>query len=519
MIASIRLRGVGPVEDLIADVDPKGHVVFAGPSMSGKSTTTRALLGLWTGETPEVRDGAEKAETSVVTGGGTALTTTVTPSGSWTRSVQRKGEPKASRPGSHAEFATWTGAAAHPDLVRVIAFPRAWEALYTSELGRPFRDLLMRVLPPADLQARIRAKMAEAGLDVSDADLAVAIKAGTGAAARFLPLPASDPDYPMLLVKKLRAAQTEANTVLRTADALLLAGLQRMEKARAEKVDAPTKDAIDAADRTIAANRAWETYDVAHRTWKLADDTRAAKETERENWRARKAALGERPVVDAEARQAARIKVETLTAKVDKLRQDEAAAKAREEAEAKAEAQRAADAERAAEASRLAEARRIKEASEAEARRLEDEARYARELEEVRLKAAQTPMGASLPMFGGGSSGGAASRGSSPTPVPASPVAVAAARLAERAEFTVIEHPRRQDAGLLVRRTADGTETEIGSDGGEPEDQTFGRNWSWVPDELQAVEDRANEDRAALLAEIQRLTAEVARLSPVRVPR
>lgn len=508
MIASIRLRGVGPVEELIADVDPKGHVVFAGPSMSGKSTTTRALLGLWTGETPEVRDGAEKAETTVVTGGGTTLTTTVTPSGSWTRSVQRKGEPKATRYGSHAEFATWTGAAAYPDLVRVIAFPRAWEALYTSELGRPFRDLLMRVLPPADLQARIRAKMAEAGLEVSDADLAVAIKAGTGAAARFLPLPPSDPDYPLLLVKKLKAAQTEANTVLRTADALLLAGLQRLEKAKAEKVDAPSKDAVEAAEKTIAANREWETYDIAHRAWKVADDARAAKETERENWRARKAGLGERPTVDAEARLAARMKVERLQASVDKARQEEVAAKAREEAEARAEKQRMADAERAAEAARIAEARR-----------LEDETRHARELEAARLRAAQTPVGASLPMFGGGSSGGAASRGSSPTPAPTSPVALAAARLAERAEFTVIEHPRRKDCGLLVRRTADGTETEIGSDGGEPEDQTFGRDWSWVPDELQAVEDRANEDRAALLAEIQRLTAEVARLSPTRVPR
>lgn len=508
MISSLVLRNLGPVAELIATIDFRGHVVFAGPSMSGKSSSTRALLGLWTGDTPEVRDGAEKAETSVVTGGGTTLTTTVTPSGSWTRSVQKKGEPKATRANSHAEFATWTGAAAYPDLVRVIAFPRAWEALYTSELGRPFRDLLMRVLPPADLQARIRAKMTEAGLAVSDADLAVAIKAGTGAAARFLPLPASDPDYPMLLVKKLKASQTEANQVLKTADALLLAGLQRLEAAKAAKVDAPTADAVRAADATLAAAKEWDAHDVALRTWKVADADRSAKEAERTGWRARKAALGDRPVVDAEARQAARVKVETLQAKVDRARQEEVAAKARGEAEAKAEKQRLEQEARSAEAARTAEAQRV-----------ETEARHTRELEAARLKAAQTPVGASLPMFGGGSSGGSAPRASSPTLVPASPVAVAAARLAERVEFTVIEHPRRENCGLLVRRTADGTETEIGSDGGEPEDQYFFRDWSWVPDALQAVEDRANEDRAALLAEIQRLNAEVARLSTVRVPR
>lgn len=509
MIASIRLRGVGPVEELLADIDPRGHVTFAGPSMSGKSTTTRAILGLWTGEAPEVRDGAEKAEITVITGGGTTLATTVTPSGSWTRFVQKKGEPKPTRPGSHAEFASWCPAAAYPDLVRAIAYPRVWESLYTSELGRPLRDLLMRVLPPADLQGRIRAKMKEAGLGVADSDLAVSVKAGT----RFVPLPAADPDYPMLLVKKLKAAQTEANQVLKTADALLLAGLQRMEKAKSEKVDAPTKDGIEAADATLAGVRAWEAYDTAHRTWKLADDVRAAKETERAGWRARKAALGDRPVVDAEARQAARLKVERLQAEVDTAKLAEAAAKARAEAEARAETERLAQAERAADAALLAEARRS-----------EDEARHAKELEAARLAAAQVPAGRSLPMFGGGVAAASApvappapaSAPTSPTMAPTSPVAVAAARLAERAEYDVIDHPKRDGVGILVRRTADGTETEIGRDGGEPEDNSFVRDWDWVAPALQAVEDRANEDRAALLAEIQRLTAELA-ARPVRV--
>lgn len=502
MIASIRLRGVGPVEELIADIDPRGHVTFAGPSMVGKSTTTRAILGLWTGDTPEVRDGSEKAEVTAVTGGGTTLATTVTPSGSWTRSVQKKGEPKPTRSNSHAEFASWCPAAAYPDLVRAIAYPRVWEALYTSELGRPLRDLLMRVLPPADLQGRIRAKMKEAGLAVSDSDLAVSVKAGT----RFVPLPASDPDYPMLLVKRLKVAQTEANRILATADGALLTALQRLEAAKAAKVDTPTKDEVEAAEVTLLSVRAWEAHDTAYQAWKLADDARAAKETERAGWRARKAALGDRPVVDGESRQAARLKVERLQAEVNQANQEAAASKARAEAEARAESERLAQAERTAEAALLAEARRS-----------EDEARHAKELEAARLAAAQVPAGRSLPMFG------TVSRGPSPTApaptsttVPTSPVAVAAARLAERAEYDIIDHPTREDVRILVRRLADGTATEIGCDGGEPEDNSFVRDWSWVAPALQAVEDRANEDRAALLAEIQRLTAELA-ARPVRV--
>ena len=113
MIASIRLRGVGPVEELLADIDPRGHVTFAGPSMSGKSTTTRAILGLWTGEAPEVRDGAEKAEITVITGGGTTLATTVTPSGSCCTS---------NLAASAATARHTTRPMANPEVVRVIVW-------------------------------------------------------------------------------------------------------------------------------------------------------------------------------------------------------------------------------------------------------------------------------------------------------------------------------------------------------------------------------------------------------------
>lgn len=36
----------------------------------------------------------------------------------------------------------------------------------------------------------------------------------------------------------------------------------------------------------------------------------------------------------------------------------------------------------------------------------------------------------------------------------------------------------------------------VGIDGGEPEDQTLGRDWSWVPDALNAVADECDRLRA-----------------------
>lgn len=43
----------------------------------------------------------------------------------------------------------------------------------------------------------------------------------------------------------------------------------------------------------------------------------------------------------------------------------------------------------------------------------------------------------------------------------------------------------------------------VGTDGGEPEDQTFGRNWSWVPDELNALAARV----ADLTEQLRRVIA------------
>lgn len=51
----------------------------------------------------------------------------------------------------------------------------------------------------------------------------------------------------------------------------------------------------------------------------------------------------------------------------------------------------------------------------------------------------------------------------------------------------------RDGRSKLVRINDDGTEDDLGWDGGEPEDNLFYRSWSWVPKELNALADQLRE--------------------------
>jgi len=49
------------------------------------------------------------------------------------------------------------------------------------------------------------------------------------------------------------------------------------------------------------------------------------------------------------------------------------------------------------------------------------------------------------------------------------------------------------------------TGERLGADGGEPEDQTLLRDWSWIPHALDAAEKRGREAAAKDAAELERL--------------
>lgn len=80
---------------------------------------------------------------------------------------------------------------------------------------------------------------------------------------------------------------------------------------------------------------------------------------------------------------------------------------------------------------------------------------------------------------------------------------------------------RQEDNGYrlmvhLYRVDDDGLETLLGSDGGEPEDQSFGRDWAWVPVELNRLAGLAEEHRMMREANGMSLQHTAEELSEVR---
>lgn len=87
------------------------------------------------------------------------------------------------------------------------------------------------------------------------------------------------------------------------------------------------------------------------------------------------------------------------------------------------------------------------------------------------------------------------------------------------------EAPRSDYRLYLVEFAAGKYVRTVGCDGGEPEDNTFGRDWSWVPDELNKLaEEKAGnggtmttilQHRDGRTIEIKSLTADDAKLIPL----
>ena len=57
-------------------------------------------------------------------------------------------------------------------------------------------------------------------------------------------------------------------------------------------------------------------------------------------------------------------------------------------------------------------------------------------------------------------------------------------------------YPNECREGQILVDTTDGR--ELGCDFGEPEDNSFGRDWAWVPDELNALADEIERLKAQL---------------------
>lgn len=164
MFKSITIRGLGPHLDRVVVLDPRGTTEISGRSESGKSTVLRALcVGLWGCDLDgrpldpaAITAGAERAEVELVTARGTTFRRSMTRKGTKTR--ERIGPDDHGVPTTYTSDKEWNTALdrlSRP-VLRLIAVPMAWRELAESAGGgRDLRDLVVGLLPPADLRAEV----------------------------------------------------------------------------------------------------------------------------------------------------------------------------------------------------------------------------------------------------------------------------------------------------------------------------------------------------------------------------
>lgn len=300
-----------PRGTLTADLDPKGITTIAGPTGAGKSALVAAGVALLTGErfygsTVEGRSG-----------GNTALR--IDQAGK-DRSFAAEG--KAPYRGKVAsDFRRWSPLGADVELVHAITGHQGgarWQDL-AAGTGQDLRDLLVRVLPPVDLRARILEAVAAAGHTADAGLLVVRVRAGKSEVT----LDAADPSWPEQLVKALEAAQTEANRAETAATARAEQADATVQRLRRELPTPPDTEALKAAATTDATAKAWAAYDEAVARHE-ADVARVAEQRAvRDAWQARRAAIGRAPVLDTVALTAAEKAVTEAAVLLKRLEREE----------------------------------------------------------------------------------------------------------------------------------------------------------------------------------------------------
>lgn len=327
MIPTLTLEGF-PAANGRHTFDWRGANTLSGASGTGKTTTIHALLALF--GAADLPPG--KLSVDAVTGGGTTLRIAQTKSStSYERHTPAKGTKPAVDVDSKAwrDFAPWTIPAQDPDLVRAIALPGEWHRLATSTvLAVGLRDLLTRVLPPADVPKRVVKIVTAAGLE-------------------------PDPNLVTMDVKSLLVAQTSANSAKDKAEALATEATKRLTDLRANPAAPVDEEAIRAAQTIVSTAGAWVAHDLAMKLHSEALARIAAQKAARDNHAARVKDLGKCPEVDASELQAKRIALDNARAALRAAEEAErnAAETARIEAarkEAAAAAERKAAAESAA---------------------------------------------------------------------------------------------------------------------------------------------------------------------------
>lgn len=276
MIASIRVRGLGPHVDSTITLDPTGMTVVEGPSASGKTSLVDALcFCLWgldrNGQAlPVDVINGEAAIVEIAFKSGTRFRRKITP----LRSVSRT---KIATDGTETVFSTedlfrdelkGLGKRVKAQLAAVV--PELWVNLMEGPGdGRDLRDLIAGLVPASGLRPVVVRLMGARGFEVRDTD----------------PLDA-------------KGAEVDRRAANRTRDinaGALQSTRDRETKMGQEKVEIPAQTEIDAANRVLELAEVWRNHDAAVSAHNAAMSARNVAIEQRDAWAARKAGLGEKP--------------------------------------------------------------------------------------------------------------------------------------------------------------------------------------------------------------------------------
>jgi hypothetical protein len=287
MLSRMHIRGFGPHDDTMIEFEPKGLTVVSGRSQVGKSSLYRALLFCLWGvdrhgkpvQVDQIREGADACSVSVTLASGTTFTRSMTRTRTTTRQVVNEKGEAAVFPNEDSWRARLNALAKDTNVLRIVMVPLAWRDLAGAPgNGQHLRDLLVRILPGGNVRDEVAKLMSEAGFELRPDD-PIEEKAATEVRA----------------IANKRA--DEAKGRFDQAD-------QQLAALRKSAPAVRNREEIQAAKDLIAASLAWDKYDAQE----SARASIAAAEAAREDWKRRRAELGDRPQYeqgeDLRARQA-----------------------------------------------------------------------------------------------------------------------------------------------------------------------------------------------------------------------
>lgn len=175
------VSGLGPHLEFEAEFNPSGRTLVSGPSEAGKSCLVEAITFCLWGRShggrfrPEaINDRSTKAVVEIMLDSGRTIRRSITRSRSQQRSISM-GEETETYP-SEAKFAAALGDLGQDiDALQVVIVPFEWVKLVEGN-ARPFRDLLTRILPEANVAAEVERLMAERGLTLGEGESQLAEK-------------------------------------------------------------------------------------------------------------------------------------------------------------------------------------------------------------------------------------------------------------------------------------------------------------------------------------------------------